>query len=128
MPSAQCPMPSANYEMKNTYRSGLFAEFLARLWLRLHFYEILESRYVTGQHTGRAEIDIIARRGNTIVFAEVKNRPSAAVGLEAVTFAQGVRLRRAAETYLLRRRWMGDARFDIMVVSGFRIRHFKNAV
>jgi len=114
--------------MKNTYKSGLFAEFLARLWLRLHFYEVLESRYVTGRHTGRAEIDIIARRGNTIIFIEVKNRPNATAGLEAVTFAQSQRLGRAAESYLLRRRWMGDARFDVIVVSGLRIRHFKAAV
>jgi len=45
-----------------------------------------------------------------------------------VTFAQGIRLRRAAESYLLRRRWMGDARFDIIVVRGLNIKHFKNAI
>jgi len=112
----------------NNYKSGLFAEFIARMYLRLCGFHILESRYVTGRYTGRAEIDIIARRGNLIVFAEVKSRKDAATGLDAVTFSQSARLRRAAETYIARRRWTGDARFDIIVVSGFRIKYFKNAV
>ncbi|MCL2758526.1 MAG: YraN family protein [Alphaproteobacteria bacterium] len=112
----------------STYKSGLFAEWLARMYLRLQGFYILESRHVTGRYTGRAEIDIIARRGSLIIFVEVKNRPDAATGIEAVTFSQGVRLRRAAETYLLRKRWTHDARFDVIVVSGFRIKHFKNAV
>ncbi|MCL2017199.1 MAG: YraN family protein [Alphaproteobacteria bacterium] len=113
---------------KNAHRSGLFAEWLARQYLYLHGYKILESRFVTGRHTGRAEIDIIARRGNTIVFIEVKKRPDAAVGLRAVTFGQGVRLRRAADTFLTRMRWTGNARFDIIIVSGLRIRWFKNSI
>jgi len=114
--------------MKNTYKSGLFAEFLARWFLRLHGYSILKSRYVTGRYTGRAEIDIIARRGNTIVFVEVKNRPDDETGIRAVSWPQHARLRRAAETYLSRTRWTGDARFDIMVVRGLAVRWFKNAV
>ncbi|MCL2338909.1 MAG: YraN family protein [Proteobacteria bacterium] len=113
---------------KNTYTSGLFSEWFARLYLRANGYSILESRYVTGRYTGRAEIDIIARRGNTIVFIEVKNRPDAETGIRAVNFSQHARLRRAAETYLSRHRWTGDARFDIMVVRGLKIRWFKNAV
>ena len=113
---------------KNNHKSGLFAEFLARWWLRLRGYEIVARRYVTGRHTGRAEIDIIARRENTIVFIEVKNRPTVVQGVLAVTFSQGARLRRAAETFLRNQRWTGYARFDIIVVSGARIRHFKNAI
>jgi len=114
--------------MKNTYRSGLFAEFLARMYLRIHGFSILKSRYVTGRYTGRAEIDIIARRGDLIVFAEVKNRPSVESGVAAVTYSQSARLRSAAETWIRRNRWLGDARFDIIVVSGLRVRQFKNAV
>ena len=111
-----------------TYSSGLFAEWIARNYLRLHGYRILAARYITGRHTGRAEIDIIARRGNIIAFVEVKKRPSAMAGLDAVSFGQSLRLRRAAETWLSRARWTGDARFDIIVVSGLRTRWFRNAV
>ncbi|MCL1902585.1 MAG: YraN family protein [Alphaproteobacteria bacterium] len=113
---------------KNTYKSGLFAEWLARMYLRLHGYSILENRYVTGRYTGRAEIDIIARQRNTIVFIEVKNRPDAETGIRAITHTQHERLRRAGVAYLARKHWTGDARFDIIIVTGLKIRWFKNAV
>ena len=48
----------------NTYRTGLFSEFLARMYLRCHGFRIVKSRYITGRNTGRAEIDIIAKRRN----------------------------------------------------------------
>jgi len=114
--------------MKNTYQAGLFAEWLARMFLRLHFFRILESRHITGRYTGRAEIDIICRRGKLLLFVEVKKRPSAQSGLDAVSFAQHGRLRAAAELYMRRRRYIGLARFDMIVVSGWRIRWLKNAV
>ncbi|MDR1027609.1 MAG: YraN family protein [Rickettsiales bacterium] len=114
--------------MKNTYRAGLFAEWIARQILRLHGYKILEARYTTGARTGRAEIDIIARRGKLILFVEVKNRPNATAGLEAITWSQSARLRRAAETWLLRRAPLATARFDAIIVSGWKVRWFKNAV
>ncbi|MDR1697020.1 MAG: YraN family protein [Rickettsiales bacterium] len=112
--------------MKNSYKSGLLAEWISRQFLRLHGYKILESRHITGRLTGRAEIDIIAKRGRTIVFIEVKNRPDYVTGYFAVTAAQKLRLRRAAENFLVRKKWTGSSRFDIMVVSGWRIRWLKN--
>ena len=112
----------------NSYRAGLFAEFYARMYLRLHGYKILKSRYITGRHTGRAEIDIIARRGNTIVFVEVKRRPNIAAGWDAISTHQISRLRRAAETYLMATKWCGDARFDVIIVCGARIYWTRGAI
>ena len=106
----------------------MFAEFIARMFLRSHGFSIVKSRYITGRHTGRAEIDIIARRGNLVIFVEVKNRPSQELAFEAVSFAQSKRLRRAAETWIARKQWKGDARFDLVWVSGLRVKWFKNAV
>jgi putative endonuclease len=114
--------------MKNTYRAGLFAEWVARQYLRLHGFCILESRYITGRNTGRAEIDIIARRGDLVLFVEVKNRPDAIAGLDAVSFWQRGRLRSAAEVYLRRARHMGPARFDIIVVSWPKVSWIKGAI
>jgi putative endonuclease len=113
---------------KNTYRAGLRAEFIARMYLRLHGYRILHNRYITGRHTNRAELDIIARRGNTIIFVEVKNRPSISDAWDAITPSQIARLRRAGETYLINRRWSGDARFDVIFVCGWHVRHIINAI
>lgn len=111
-----------------TYSRGLFAEFLARAYLRLHGFSIVKSRYITGRNTHRAEIDIIARRGQLLVFIEVKNRPTIHTACDAVTPAQAARLRRAAETYIMKTGWGGNARFDIIAVCGLRIHWIKNAI
>ena len=111
-----------------SYTKGLFSEFIARQYLRLHGFKILKSRYITGRNTNRAEIDIIAQHRNLIVFIEVKNRPSVGVGLDAISPAQIRRLRRAAETYLSQHYWTGDARFDVIVVCKFRIYWMKNCI
>lgn len=113
---------------KNTYRAGLHAEFIARMYLRLHGFRILHSRYITGRNTHRAEIDIIARRGNLIIFVEVKNRPTLTHAWSAITPAQSARLRRAGETYLMHSRWSGDARFDVIAVCGLHVHWFRNAI
>ena len=105
----------------NSYESGLFAEFLAKMYLRLHGFHIVRSRYITGRHTGRAEIDIIARRRNLMIFIEVKRRPDIQTGWSAITPTQSVRLRRAAESFIAKTNWRGDARFDAILVCGLRI-------
>lgn len=105
----------------NTYESGLFAEFLAKMYLRLHGFHVLKSRYITGRNTGRAEIDIIARRRNLIIFVEVKRRPDIKTAWAAITPAQRVRLRRAADNFIVRNGWRGDTRFDAILVCGMHI-------
>lgn len=113
---------------KTSYQIGLFSEFLARCFLRFHGYHILHNRYVTGKNTNRAEIDIIAKHKNTIVFIEVKARQTIDAAWNAITPVQAARLRRAAETYLINKHWMGDARFDVIVVCKHRIYWAKNAI
>lgn len=69
----------------NTYYTGIFSEWRAKMFLRFHGYKILKSRYVTGKNTNRAEIDIIAKYKNTIVFVEVKYRPDLNTAWNAIT-------------------------------------------
>lgn len=113
---------------KTSYSKGLFAEFLARNYLRLHGFKIVSSRYITGRNTNRAEIDIIARRGNLLIFVEVKNRHDIQTALDAITMRQSARLRLAAETYIARTGWVGDARFDVIVVCGPSIHWIKKSI
>ena len=113
---------------RTSYQSGLQAEFIARMYLRFHGFRILHSRYITGRNTNRAEIDIIAKRGNLIVFVEVKNRPDIKTAWDAITPAQARRLCAAADSYLGQKKWIGDARFDVIAVCGWRITWFKNAI
>lgn len=113
---------------KDSYHTGLLAEFYARMYLRLHGFKIVKSRHITGRHTNRAEIDIIARRGKLLIFVEVKNRPTITTALDAVSYTQAARLRRAGETYLMQTRWSGDARFDIIAICGLRVHWIKNCI
>lgn len=112
----------------SNYKTGLFAEFVARMYLRLHGFKILKSRYITGRHTNRAEIDIIARRGELIIFVEVKKRKSIDVAFGAITPNQAQRLRRAAETFIAQKHWNGDARFDVITVCHGNINWIRGAL
>src|SRR5690348_10908885 len=52
------------------YRSGLFAETLTALLLRLRGYRIVAQRYKTPV----GEIDLVALKGKRLAFIEVKRR------------------------------------------------------
>lgn len=122
-------MPIVDKNSKiNTYKTGLVAEWMARMYLRLHGFRVIKSRYVTGRGTGRAEIDIIARRKNLIVFVEVKCHKTIESAWAAIGSRQSARLRAAAETYLINHGWRGDSRFDVIIVNGMHIHWIHNAI
>lgn len=92
---------------------GRVAERVAAAVLIVKGYRILASRYrVKG-----GEIDIVARRGDTIAFVEVKMRPSLAEAREAIDFVKRRRISRAARVWLAANHWAapmtlrGDAIF-----------------
>ncbi|MCR4918026.1 MAG: YraN family protein [Alphaproteobacteria bacterium] len=111
----------------NSYKTGLFSEYIARIFLIMHGFRILSKRYITGRNTHRAEIDIIAKRGNLIIFVEVKHRKTLHAAWDAISQKQIYRLRLAAETFLTQKRWQGDARFDVIAVHGWHLDWIKNA-
>ncbi|SMH55934.1 YraN family protein [Azospirillum agricola] len=94
---------------------GRFAESLCRLSLRLKGYRILANRL----RTPMGEIDIVARRGQTIAVIEVKARGDWDTANEAVNARQRGRLARAAHVYLAANpRYAGYVlRFDVMLVT-----------
>ena len=105
-------------------RRGNMGEDFAAEYLEGKGYEIIERNF----NTRLGEIDIIAKRGNTMVFIEVKRRKTIECAWGAITRSQIARLRRAAETYISRTGWHGNARFDVIIICGFRLRHIKNAI
>lgn len=111
---------------KASQRKGLRAEFLCRLILHLKFYRILAYRYKTPQ----GEIDIIAARGKTVAFIEVKARPDETRAAEAVSLQQQKRISRGASFFLARHPCYAHShlRFDMMLVLPGRWPiHLKNA-
>jgi putative endonuclease len=111
-------------ERRDRERSGRRAETLACWWLRLKGWRILARRV----KTPLGEVDVIARRGRTVAFVEVKARSSER---EAALALDEYRLRRvAAAAGALAHRYAreGDVtRIDAMFVVPKRWpRHMEN--
>jgi putative endonuclease len=118
-------MPAYKDRVK-AYRLGIMAEYLAAAFLILKRYRILNRRY----RCREGEIDIIARKGDNIVFIEVKIRKSADDALEAVRPASQRRISRAALHYMsaFGKPEGFSQRFDVIAVSPpLIIKHIKNA-
>ena len=97
---------------------------MAAWWLRLHGWRILGRRVRC--HAG--EVDIIARRGKTLAFVEVKTRATQA---ELDVAIDAPRLRRVvAAVHILAPRYArpeDDIRIDIMLITpGYFPRHLTN--
>ncbi|MBQ6116156.1 MAG: YraN family protein [Oscillospiraceae bacterium] len=92
-------------------RAGTWGEAQAAAWLRRRGYELLAHSY----RCRFGEIDLIARKGRTVCFVEVKLRSSVQFGLprEAVTAAKRERLRKTALYYLSEHELDCPARFDV---------------
>ena len=98
---------------------GDFGERRAVAYLRRHGYTIVERNY----RTGRYEIDIIARRFKTIVFAEVKTRTYRADEIDtapppgnAVKRDKQQFTRHAAQQYLFEHPTRRSPRMDVIEV------------
>ncbi|HEY0112075.1 MAG TPA: YraN family protein [Allosphingosinicella sp.] len=105
-------------------RGGRRAEAIAALWLQLKGWKILARR----ARTPVGEVDLIARRGRTLIFVEVKAR---ATEEEAAVALDDYRLRRvaAAASALVHRhaRHGDDVRVDAVFIVPRRLpRHMAN--
>ena len=103
---------------------GRRGERLAAWWLRLHGWRIVAQR----QRIAVGEVDLIARRGGTLAFIEVKWRAKAA---DLDTAVDAWRLRRvaAAAAMLAPRLARGheNIRIDVMLLAPWqRPRHLTN--
>jgi putative endonuclease len=108
--------------MSDARRSlGTFGEDAAARWYEARGFEIVDRNW----RVREGEIDLVARRGTTIVFCEVKTRSSDRFGspVESVTATKQRRLRTLAAKWLAahparrgdERR--GEVRFDVASVT-----------
>jgi putative endonuclease len=100
-----------------TYQSGLFGEEVVADGLVRAGWHILGHRV----RTRVGELDLVARRGDTIVFAEVKTASPGRIAVEeSVDGRQRHRIRRAAvawmSTHTQEQRGVRRYRFDVFLV------------
>lgn len=107
------PSPSSRVRAQ---KRGRWAESLTALYLRLTGHRVVARNYKTQV----GEIDLIARRRNTLCFIEVKARANEALAAEAITTRQRRRIQRAAEWFLTQHPALQscDIRFDVALVTG----------
>ncbi|MBQ1935726.1 MAG: YraN family protein [Clostridia bacterium] len=107
---------------------GRYGEILAALLLKLKGYRIQDRNY----RNSFGELDIIAQKGKTLVFVEVKTRSSKRFGqaAEAVGAQKQERIRRLATAYLRHRGkdlYHTELRFDVIEVYPlFHVQHIKS--
>lgn len=118
-------MIDANAKRRAAERAGRRAEWLAALAYALRGYAIVARRF---KATG-GEIDLIARRGATLVFVEVKKRANADDAIFAVGTRNRRRLEDAGRVFLARRPALATCavRYDIAAVAGLSVRIVKDA-
>lgn len=108
-------------------RAGRLAESVAAVWLLLKGYQILGFRL----KAGRGDIDILARKGRTLVLVEVKRRETPEAALDSLAPDQRTRLIRAGQALLQKRRSLSGfgLRLDLFAFSPGRLpRHFRDLI
>ncbi len=94
---------------------GQWGEDLVVQWYVDRGYDIVERNW----RRRRGEIDVIVRRGQTIVICEVKTRSSKYFGTPALAVGRDkqLRLRRLAAEWLMENPFRGAVRFDVAEVT-----------
>jgi putative endonuclease len=111
---------------RRAYGLGRRSEWMAAWWLRLKGYRILARDF----RVAVGEIDLVARRGRTLVLVEVKARPDLATAQAAIGPRQRRRIARAAASFLQRHPALAgcDIRFDVVLLAPHRRpRHLPDA-
>lgn len=111
----------ARSSLPRSRRLGPDAERRVRRHYRLRGYLVLDANARAGGY----ELDLVVRRGQTVVVCEVKARSGLNYGdpLEAVSPEKARRVRQAAEAWLAGRPELAglDVRFEAVSVRGRRI-------
>ena len=117
---------SARKKRRLALARGARGEWLAAFFLRLNGYSIEDRNF----RCKSGEIDIVARKGDQIIFVEVKARPSVQEALDSVSFRAQRRITNAANVWISRRKDYARLswQFDIIaIVPGRWPRHFQQA-
>jgi len=109
---------------------GLKGEEIAKNYLQSNSYEVLEERW----RYNKAELDIICKKGDALIFVEVKTRSTDYYGPpeEFVSVKKKKLMSMAASAYMQKVNHDWEIRFDIIsiIIDGkqkHKLQHFKDA-
>ena len=115
--------------MTDKIKKGKDGEEAAAQFLMNKGYEIIERNF----RFRRAEIDLIAKKDNWLIFVEVKTRTSTAYG-HPESFVDQHKISNvllAADEYIHQHNWKGQVRYDVVSVQltngNTEIVHFEDA-
>jgi putative endonuclease len=106
-------------QKKRAYLKGHWGEWIAAFYLRLKGYKVLANRF----QTPLGEIDLLVRKGKTVVAVEVKSRKTIEEAAWALTRFQQRRIERALLYYLARKPPPHHYRFDVVLVAPWKWPH-----
>jgi putative endonuclease len=90
----------------------------------------VKMNYVVGRGTGAGEVDLILVRGKTLVFVEVKYRPTLVQAMEAITVQNQIRVARSSAVFLQQNPKYKDyqVRYDSVLLAPKKWpKHLQNA-
>ena len=116
--------------MKSNQARGHFAEKIACLYLMMKGWWPIKMNYVVGRGTGAGEVDLILVRGKTLIFVEVKYRPTLVQAMEAITVQNQIRVARSSAVFLQQNPKYKDyqVRYDAVLLAPKKWpKHLQNA-
>jgi len=102
---------------------GRAGERIAVLHYRLRGYRVLGRRV----RTSAGEVDLVVRRGRTLVVVEVKRRRRAGPETRWLSSAQERRVRAAAVRLRRDAAWARAVRVDLVTIEGWRV-HVRHGI
>lgn len=111
-------------------KKGKMAEKLAGWFLRINGYKIICKNFRPLKGIGAGEIDLIAVRGNLLIFVEVKARANEELAAYALLPEQMKRIIKSAEIFMAEHLQFSnyDLRFDVILVGSLKFPfHIKDA-
>lgn len=112
------------------YKVGHGLEKLALVLLMFKGYWPVQMNYTIGRGTGAGEIDLIVKKGKTLVFVEVKKRADIPQAKESIRPKNQKRIERAAQIFLARypEYQEYEVRYDAFLFTSFHFpKHIKDA-
>ena len=85
---------------KKKFKNTHITEKIALFYLRLKGYRLLKRNFTVKNGTGAGEIDLIMRKGKTIVFIEVKKRKTYLLAAQSIDMHSQIRIVKSSAVFL----------------------------